>query len=247
MKESIQNIPLDQLAIAFVPVVVVVLILWKWQAGIKTSVIAVFRMLVQLLLVGYVLAYVFKADEYWIVLAVLVVMLSSSSWIALRTMDISRRQLLVKSFASILIGGGSILLLMTQMVLQLSPWYYPSFMIPLAGMTFANAMNSISLAGERLESELKRNEDYDKAKIIALKASLIPITNSLLAVGLVSLPGMMTGQILSGVSPLIAVRYQIMIMTMMFGSAGISSALFLSLVKIDFSSKLPQENASSAA
>ena len=72
-------------------------------------------------------------------------------------------------------------------------------------------------------------------RIEALKASLIPITNSLFAVGLVSLPGMMTGQILSGVSPFIAARYQIMVMCMIFASAGISAASFLALVRADFS------------
>ena len=94
-------------------------------------------------------------------------------------------------------------------------------------MIFANAMNSVSLAAERLEAETERNVPYDQARNIALRASLTPITNSLFAVGLVSLPGMMTGQILSGVSPLIAVRYQIMVMCMIFGSAGISAACFL--------------------
>ena len=94
-------------------------------------------------------------------------------------------------------------------------------------------MNSISLAGERLEAELVRGVPYEKGRTIALQAALIPITNSLLAVGLVSLPGMMTGQILSGVSPLIAARYQIMVMCMIFGSAGISAAIFLTLIKTD--------------
>ena len=127
--------------------------------------------------------------------------------------------------------GGTTLLLITQGVLHLHPWYLPRYLIPLAGMIFANAMNSVSLAAERFEAEIKRDVDYDQARNIALRASLIPIINSLFAVGLVSLPGMMTGQILSGISPLIAVRYQIMVMCMIFGAAGISSACFLTLVK----------------
>ena len=94
-------------------------------------------------------------------------------------------------------------------------------------MIFANAMNSVSLAAERLTAEMERDVQYEQARNIAFRASLIPIINSLLAVGLVSLPGMMTGQILSGISPLIAVRYQIMVMCMVFASAGISSACFL--------------------
>ena len=107
-------------------------------------------------------------------------------------------------------------------------------MIPLRGMIFASSMNGISLAAERLESELKQGQPYEKAKVIALRTSLIPITNMLLAVGLVSVPGMMTGQILSGVSPLIAVRYQIMLMCMIFGSSCISAAVFLHSAKDSF-------------
>ena len=98
-------------------------------------------------------------------------------------------------------------------------------------MIFASSMNGISLTGERLKAELERDVTYDNARGIALKATLIPITNSLFAVGLVSLPGVMTGQILSGISPLIAVRYQIMVMCMLFSAVGLSSYLFLVLIQ----------------
>jgi putative ABC transport system permease protein len=121
--------------------------------------------------------------------------------------------------------------MVTQLVIGLSPWYEPQYMIPLAGMIFSNSMNAVSLAAERLNSELEKLEPYYKARQIAFGASLIPITNSLLAVGLVALPGMMTGQILSGIDPLIAARYQIMVMCMIFGAAGISSAMYLVLVE----------------
>jgi len=235
MNSSIQNISLVNLSLAFIPVILVILIFWKWKLGFKHTIIAVARMLIQLLLIGYVLTFIFKTDQSLIVVGVLVVMLFSSSLISLRTIKLPKKTLFLKSLWSIAIGGGLILLLITQGVLQLEPWYLPSYMIPLAGMIFANAMNSISLAGERLSAETNRGIPYEEAKIIAFQASLIPITNSLLAVGLVSLPGMMTGQILSGVSPLIAVRYQIMVMCMVFGSAGISSASFLLMVKPYFS------------
>ncbi len=106
-------------------------------------------------------------------------------------------------------------------------------MIPLAGMAFANAMNSVSLASERLQAEIDNGNSGIKARNTAFQASLIPTINSLFAVGLVSLPGMMTGQILSGVSPLIAVRYQIMVMCMLFAVSGIASATFLTLIRED--------------
>jgi UDP-glucose/iron transport system permease protein len=233
MGNSIQLIDFTKLALAFVPVLAVVGILYKWSLDYKNSLYALSRMLIQLLLIGYVLVYIFQTDNSLAVLAVLGVMVFASAWIALRTIKVQRRLLLPKALISILIGGGVTLTLVTQGVLDLSPWFCPQYVIPLAGMIFANAMNSVSLAAERFMAEIKRETDYEKARGIALQASLIPITNTLFAVGLVSLPGMMTGQILSGVSPLMAVRYQIMVMCMVYSSAGISAACFIKLVNPD--------------
>ena len=125
------------------------------------------------------------------------------------------------------------LFIVTQLILQLDPWYTPRFIIPLAGMIFSSAMNGVSLASERMQAEINRGINYSDAERIAFNASLIPVLNSLFAVGLVSLPGMMTGQILSGVSPLISVRYQIMVMCMIFSSVGLSSFIFLFLTRSD--------------
>ena len=83
-------------------------------------------------------------------------------------------------------------------------------------MIFATAMNSISLCAERLFSEMNNGVPYHQARKNALNAATIPVINTLFAVGLVSIPGMMTGQILSGVSPLIAARYQIIVICMIF-------------------------------
>lgn len=134
---------------------------------------------------------------------------------------------------SISVGGGVTLILVSQFVLDVDPWFSPRFIIPLAGMVFANAMTSLSLAVERLNSEIKNGASYEQARGIAFQTALIPIINSLFAVGLVSLPGMMTGQILSGVSPFIAARYQIMVMCMIFSANGLSTAIFLVLLKRD--------------
>ncbi|MEE8587978.1 MAG: ABC transporter permease, partial [Sulfurimonadaceae bacterium] len=169
-----------------------------------------------------------------VVLLVLSVMLLAASWISLRTVAEQRKALYVKALISIAIGGGVTLLLVTQVVIGLDPWYQPSYMIPLAGMIFANAMTAISLAAERLSSELSNDVAYNQASTQAYQAALIPVINGLFAVGLVSLPGMMTGQILSDISPLIAARYQIMVMAMIFGASGLSVLLFLKLVKANF-------------
>ena len=228
------TIPLSNLAIAFIPVFVVLIIIWRWNIGLKSSLYAIFRMIIQLLLIGYVLTYIFETNSNYVVIAVLSIMLLSASWISLRTTSLPRKILFINAFSAMVIGGVTVLIIMTQAVLMIDPWYSPSYLIPLAGMIFANCMNGISLSAERLESELSQGKSFKEAKVIALKTSLIPITNMLLAVGLVSLPGMMTGQILSGVSPMIAVRYQIMVMCMFFGSTGISVAMFLQSVRGQF-------------
>ena len=88
-------------------------------------------------------------------------------------------------------------------------------------------MNCISLAAEHFEMEVSSGKSIREARSAALNAVLIPHLNSLFAVGLVSLPGMMTGQILAGTDPLIAVRYQIMVMCMLFGTGGIAAACYL--------------------
>lgn len=230
MPPATDIIPLERLAVALIPVGVVLMILNAWSIGVKTSILAVFRMLLQLLLLGYLLRYIFKADSSLIVLSVLTVMLLLASWISLRVAAKQRRQLFGKAFVAIIIGGGVTLAIITQGVLALDPWYLPNKMIPLAGMIFSGCMNAVSLATERFFSELENNEDRLAARRTALEASLIPITNSLFAVGLVSIPGMMTGQVLSGTEPAIAARYQIMVMCMMFASAGLSAAICLYLV-----------------
>ena len=238
MSKSIQVIPIFNLGLAFIPVLVVIVIQYFWSKEHRNGIYGISRMLVQLVMIGYFLAYIFDAGNAWIVLSILAVMVSVASWIGLRTVKHRQLTLYPKAFVSLIIGGATTLVLVTQGVLNLTPWYWPNYFIPLAGMIFANAMNSISLAADRLEAEIGRDMEYNQARNIAFRASLIPITNSLFAVGLVSIPGMMTGQILSGVSPLIAARYQIMVMCMVFGAAGISSACFLTLVKPDYMKEL---------
>lgn len=224
-------VTLLDIAVAFIPVLVTLVIVFFWSDNLKQACVAILRMLIQLLLIGYALEYIFNADSEWIILAVLSFMLIAASWIALGALPVKRSTLLVHSLIAIAGGGIFNLVLITQGVLHADPWYQPAILIPLAGMIFSNSMNSVSLAGERLYSELGHHNDYARARNAAFQAAMIPLVNSLLAVGLVSLPGMMTGQILAGTSPLIAARYQIIVMCMIFSSAGISAALFLWLIR----------------
>ena len=237
MDTSVINIPLTNLAFASLPALLVIYVLMKWSLDAKNAVYAIARMLAQLLLVGYVLTFIFASNSPWIVLTVLSVMVFASSWIALGAIKDNRIELYKHSLFSIAIGGSIMFVVVILLVLEIDPWYKPQYTIPIAGMIFANSMTSVSLAAERLDVELSRKVSYLKARTISLQTSMIPVINSLFAVGLVSLPGMMTGQILSGVSPLIASRYQIMVMLMIFASSGISTILFLINSQKFFSNK----------
>lgn len=231
MDTTIEAISLTSLAVAFLPVLVVLAILKIWDNDYKETIYGFVRMLVQLLAVGYVLVFIFDSESALFISGILLVMVFVSSWIALRTVKDSRTALYPSALISVALGGGVVLVIITQAVLQLTPWHAPQYIIPLAGMIFAASMNSLSIAAERMRSELSRGENYTTARTTALKAALIPNTNVLFAVGIVSLPGMMTGQILSGISPLIAARYQIMVMCMMYAAAGLSASCFLLLLK----------------
>ena len=228
---GVATISIPHLALAFIPVAIVVVLMWRWDQGFGNALQAIARMLIQLTLIGYVLIYIFETESGVLISAVLAVMLLAASWIALNTSDQPKGPLFSASIISVVVGGGFTLALITQGVLRLDPWYQPSYMIPLAGMIFSASMTNISLALERLQAETANGLSFRRARDIAFRASMIPVINSFFAVGLISLPGMMTGQILSGVSPLIAVRYQIMVMCMIFGAAGLSTVCFLMLMQ----------------
>lgn len=229
MNAQVQMITWQGIAWAFVPVTVAVAILVYWTLKPGTAVYAIARMLVQLIAVGFVLAWVFEGDNALVITAVLFIMVVAASWIAMRPLEHGDARAFYRVLTAIVIGGGLTLALVTQLSIGLDPWYYPRYMIPLAGMIFANAMNSVSLCAERLEAEMRRGESYEQSRRAAMHAALIPLLNSLFAVGLVSLPGMMTGQILSGVEPVIAARYQIVVMCMIFAASTLSAAIYAGL------------------
>ena len=233
MNTSIYNISLFNLVWVMIPVAVVIVFYVRWTQDKVTLFYALLRMLLQLMLIGYVLTYIFNADSPYLVVLILGVMLTAASIISMRPLQKQQSSLYLYAFTSITIGGVFTLMMVVFGVLDLHPWYEPRYLVPIAGMIFANSMNAVSISAERFESEMNREKSYIKARAISYKAALIPIINALFAVGLVSLPGMMTGQILSGVDPLIAVRYQIMVMLMILGSAGISVAIYLLLLKRD--------------
>jgi len=212
-----------------IPIVLVGIIYASWQGKPSEILIASARMAIQLVAVGFLLVTIFENPSPWLSLFIVSIMLIIAAWISIRP---------VKQYSGIILPaiialGSSVFLhlfISIIFVLNAETWFQPQLLIPLAGMYFANTMNAISLSAERYHAELNNGQTPDEARLAAFHAAMIPQINGLLAVGVVALPGMMTGQILSGVSPLVAVRYQIMIMTMILGTSGLGAALMLWLI-----------------
>lgn len=218
------------LSFSFLPLIFVWYFYYKWTKDKTDILFSTLRMIIQLIAIGYLLVFIFKTDDLEVGLFIVLFMILVSSWITLRnTLDKSFKHYF-QIVSAVSIAGLINLFLIVGFVLELESLYEPRYVVPLAGMIFANTMNALSLALERFEKEISR-ASFEDARQIAFKACMIPQINSLLAVGLVALPGMMTGQILSGVDPLIAVRYQIMIMAMTLSSAGISAIVYFYLKK----------------
>lgn len=202
---------------------------WQKLGLVKDFIIGAIRTIVQLFLVGYVLVYIFAVDRWYITLAVLALMLIVAVYAAIGRQKESDPQLKWITGSAMLLGSGLTLVYVTTLVVTVQPWHNPRYLIPLFGMIVGSAMNGAALAIERLNSEMETRggeieaylalgANYDQASAHpvrqALRASLIPTVNSLMVVGIVTLPGMMTGQILAGSSPLTAVRYQIVVVFM---------------------------------
>ncbi|WP_319533487.1 ABC transporter permease [uncultured Cohaesibacter sp.] len=235
MKDTITNISAWRIVLMAIPAIPVFLMLHRWNLNFKKSFYAVGRMLLQLITIGFVLSYLFSARQSYLVLITIFVMMLAATWISLNPLRRPSKILYWYAFLSIILAGSITLVIVTVGILQADPWYQPRLIIPLAGMVYVVSMNAISLSAERLMAELENRTPLDDARKSAARAALIPTINSLLAVGLVSLPGMMTGQILSGVDPLIAVRYQIVVMLMGFVANGLTTFLFLTLSREHFS------------
>ena len=154
--------------------------------------------------------------------------------------------LFTPTFVSMVVSYMIVAIVVTGAILQVKPWYTPQYFIPLGGMIIGNSMNAISIALDRLFSDLRKESDsielalclgatYQEATSdilrAVIKAGMIPSINALMTVGLVSLPGMMTGQILSGTQPLTAIKYQILVMLMLVASTAIGSLIVVHIVR----------------
>jgi putative ABC transport system permease protein len=208
----------------------------------KDIFISATRMTVQLLLLGLVLKVVFAIQSWVLVLLIFVWMVFWATQSVAQRTGIKFRGMHKIIFWSLLVGGGSVTFFFVWAVVRPEPWYNPRYFIPLAGMIMGNSMNGSALALERFYSDVKQNrlrietllalgatagESSRDAYRKAFRAALLPPLMAMSSMGIVSIPGMMTGQILSGTAPLIAVKYQIAIMTAILGTVALNALLIL--------------------
>lgn len=206
----------------------------------KKIAIAAIRTVVQLLAVGYILRWVFNIDSPYPLFAVLFIMLIVAAGTAVGRSDRKLPGTTLDTFAALVISGFITTFTVTGLIIQVKPWYLPQYVIPLAGMAIGNAMTAVSLSlnhflelvsSRRTEIELKLSlgaTRWEAAKAPLSKSiytGMIPMINSMMVVGIVSLPGMMTGQILAGADPFQAVKYQVVVMFMVSAATATASIL----------------------
>ncbi len=238
---TLVQLTFTDLALAAVLVVLNGALSVAFQLGLlRTLLIASGRMVVQLALIGLLLTTLFElVSPWWTGLAALAMILFAGREIMARQ---DRRLLGLWSYG---LGTGCILVAATLVTifalstqLRPQPWYHPQFSLPILGMILGNTMNGISLGLHSLTSGLvqtragveaqlalgRSREDATRSAVrAALRTALMPIINAMAATGLVALPGMMTGQILSGVPPADAVRYQVLIMFLIAGGTALGA------------------------
>ncbi len=198
------------------------------QLGLERRLLlASVRTVGQLLMIGFVLRWIFALQVWYLVVALLTAMTLIASIAAVQRTDRRYEGIWLDSFISMWASSWVISAVALIAIVQVRPWYQPQYSIPLLGMILGNTLNGISLGLDRLGEELVGKRDHVETLLAlgasrweaasgpvqqAVRTGMVPIINSMMVVGLVSLPGMMTGQLLAGVRPVQAVMYQIVIM-----------------------------------
>jgi putative ABC transport system permease protein len=213
------------------------------QLGLaRTLAISALRMVVQLLIIGYLLKTIFALSSPWLtgLVALAMIGFAGREIAARQSRRISGLWGLGIGTGAMMIAGVMVTVIALTSQIQPDPWWAPRYALPLFGMILGNTMTGVSLGLDTLNSNLHREVRAVEAQLMlgrrrwqatgpvmrqALRTGFMPIINAMAATGVVSLPGMMTGQILSGVDPTEAVKYQLLIMFLISGATGLAVLL----------------------
>jgi putative ABC transport system permease protein len=244
VKELIQLGP-SQLVIATALIVAAGVVSLALRLGVERRLaVAAVRTVIQLGLLGLILERVFAIRNPWLVIGLLLLMTAFAAREAVSRASRHYRGILADAWLTMaatcfLVGG-----IVTQVVVGVEPWYDPQYVIPLLGMILGNSLTGISLCLDRFMDHLETRSAEVELRIAygatrrealaaplkdAVRTGMIPIINSMAAAGIVSLPGMMTGQILAGSPPMQAVAYQIVVMFMIAAAVALGAMLVVVL------------------
>lgn len=243
---SSNDLTLWQLVSAYIFILILLIIVKvKGIQREKEILISSVRMTIQLMIVGYILAYVFGNANPVFTLVILALMLIFAIYNIYQRAKIPLNKELKKKIAlSMTVGVIATLIYFILVTLNVKPWYNPRYVIPIAGMIIGNTMTGVSLGVNTLlegmhtkkqmvESALmlgaKPNEASRPIINQAFDSAMLPTINSMVGMGIVFLPGMMTGQIIGGASPIQAIRYQIAVMLGIVGGASLTVLLFVQI------------------
>ncbi len=217
---------------------------WRLALGQgRAIVVAGVRSFVQLLAMGFLLIYLFQYQSWWLVLLVLVAMGISAAQIAVGRVKQKVRGLWGNAFISIFVSSMIIAFIVVDGIIQADPWYSARQLVPISGMILGNAMSATAVAIDRLFSDMDSRSDEIFSLVAlgatpreaalgsiraAVGAGITPTLATMCGAGIVQIPGMMSGQILAGADPVVAAKYQIVVLLMM------SAATTLSIVIICF-------------
>lgn len=206
--------------------IVIALSAWE-KLGLELKLaIATGRTILQVVVLGYILDTIFTLNNGWAVLVMLAVMLLIAAIITRNRIDRKNRLMLPLVWASMLISTSMALIYINVLIIQPERWFEPQYLIPIAGMILASAMNAAAIAGERLVKTINSNYQEIETHLSlgaspqqaikqyrqeAIRAGLIPSINQMTIIAMVAIPTFFSGQLLSGINPREAASYQILI------------------------------------
>ncbi len=211
---------------------------------VRSLAIASLRTYLQLIALGFILNWIFATNTAWIVSGIFLLMMLMTVQILLKRVKPKPPSLYLSTFIAIFISSTVVTFSVTGLIIHVEPWYNPRYFLTIGGMILGNSMNGIALALDRFFDDLnKRIAEVNQALAFggtpweaslpsirtALSAGLIPTINSMSAVGLVHIPGMMTGQLLAGANPIQAAQYQIVVMLMISAATALGTMISIIL------------------
>lgn len=234
------------LGLAFLLVAIAMAVSYWQGLGLgRNLLIGSLRTTVQLLIMGFVIGWIIKADNFWLVAAAMAFQLAIAAWTAAGLQHPplpGSRLIALAALAPTYIAVSFVLYFV---VIQQQPWWDPRIVLPLGGMLLGNSLTGTALALNRYRGGVRDNRELimvrlslgatwrqavDEERREAARAALMPTTAAMLTVGLVALPGMMTGQIIAGANPVIAVKYQIVVMFMLAAATALATTIALNMV-----------------